>query len=216
MEAYIYKASLYCVDCAMAMSGAVPPASPSFAESKLLDSDTTIIGPYLNGGGEADSPQHCDGCRCHLENPLTDDGVEYVISAIERDDGDQAVLRTWIGHYGDAIRNKVDLFLAYGEVIDRETFLPENSDTADSEFLSDMFDCVASGMDATDACEYMVRVYRIVAHPTSVREYLRSFGAWGDDRLADDSENVLRAIWIIAGNLREAGEDNSGLTCIEP
>jgi len=28
-------------------------------------------GPYPDGGGEADAPQHCGGCGVFLENPLT-------------------------------------------------------------------------------------------------------------------------------------------------
>ena len=39
-------------------------------------------GPYADGGGEADTPQHCDGCGHFLENPLAGDGLIYVEDAI--------------------------------------------------------------------------------------------------------------------------------------
>ncbi len=42
------------------------------------DSDEHPKGPYSDGGGESDSPQHCASCGTFLENPLTDEGVEYV------------------------------------------------------------------------------------------------------------------------------------------
>ena len=37
-----------------------------------------LICGRANGGGESDTPQHCDDCDVFLENPLTDDGNEYV------------------------------------------------------------------------------------------------------------------------------------------
>jgi hypothetical protein len=39
-------------------------------------------GPYPDGVGEADTPQHCDGCGEFLENPQTGDGLIYVEDAI--------------------------------------------------------------------------------------------------------------------------------------
>ena len=53
-----------------------------FTTDTDYDSDDLPKGPYGDGGGEADSPQHCDGCRQFLENPLTGDGVVYVEDAI--------------------------------------------------------------------------------------------------------------------------------------
>src|SRR3954469_15157799 len=46
------------------------------------DSDKFPKGPYENGGGEADTPQHCDQCMAFLENPLTEDGCAYVIDEL--------------------------------------------------------------------------------------------------------------------------------------
>jgi hypothetical protein len=53
-----------------------------FTTESDYDSDDLHKGPYADGGGEADTPQHCDGCRQFLENPLTGDGLTYVEDAI--------------------------------------------------------------------------------------------------------------------------------------
>lgn len=86
MNAYIYQAALWCEDCALKQrehldaafreSGAAP-GSPDD------DSDRYPQGPYSDGGGEADTYQHCDGCHTFLENPLTDHGVTHVLGQIK-------------------------------------------------------------------------------------------------------------------------------------
>ena len=54
---------------------------------------------YSDGGGEADYPQHCCICDEPLENPLTDDGVEYVLDAIRQSlsepRSERDVVRDW-------------------------------------------------------------------------------------------------------------------------
>ena len=47
-------------------------------DETTFDSDQYPKGPYCNGGGESDCPNHCDGCKVFLENPLTQDGENYV------------------------------------------------------------------------------------------------------------------------------------------
>lgn len=63
MDAYILPegCEFYCEDCA-----------PEGAEA------------YPDGGGEADSPQHCGNrdCQKHLGNPLTSDGIDYCLEAL--------------------------------------------------------------------------------------------------------------------------------------
>lgn len=75
MNAYIFQAALLCEDCAMATREQHDSDVPIDDRD---DSDNWPQGPYPDGGGEADCPQHCDHCGCFLENPLTSDGVEYV------------------------------------------------------------------------------------------------------------------------------------------
>ena len=52
---------------------------------------------FPNGGGEADAPQHCDSCGVFLENPLTDEGVQYVLEAIE--EGSGSCIAEWAAFY---------------------------------------------------------------------------------------------------------------------
>ena len=91
-DAYVYRAALYCASC---IEGTVGVPSD--------DSDMWPQGPYADGGGEADYPQHCDECGVFLENPLTDDGREYVELAIAGFDHDASgnadVINEWREFY---------------------------------------------------------------------------------------------------------------------
>ena len=83
MDAYIYQADIYCEDCAEDIKQDIFAAANSIDDMKPLnDSDGFPQGPFSNGGGEADSPQHCGSCGVFLENSLTDDGQEYVRKAL--------------------------------------------------------------------------------------------------------------------------------------
>src|SRR5580700_4943174 len=70
------------------------------------DSENVPQGPYPNGGGEADTPQHCDACGVFLESPLTPDGTRYVIEKLvehaREGDGDAKVLMEWANFYNAA------------------------------------------------------------------------------------------------------------------
>lgn len=83
--AYVYRAALWCEDCGEGIkrdlaSGGKAPDHPD--DESSYDLDDYPEGPYPDGGGEADMPQHCDGCGTFLENPLTGEGVQYVREAI--------------------------------------------------------------------------------------------------------------------------------------
>jgi hypothetical protein len=99
---YIYQAALYCDDCAteimnqLAKAGK-PGADPN--EPPPEDSDEWPQ-PASDGGGEADSPNHCDageGCEhavtlpcgskvgCPLAHELTSEGARYTNEKIAED-----------------------------------------------------------------------------------------------------------------------------------
>ena len=86
-DVYMYQAALYCAECGEAIreeltkAGQAPPEPD---DESSYDSDDFPKGPFADGGGEADSPQHCDACSVFLENPLTGDGEAYVQECIER------------------------------------------------------------------------------------------------------------------------------------
>jgi hypothetical protein len=80
-DAYVYAADLYCEDCGSEIQE---------GKEDTGDSNDYPQGPYPDGGGESDGPQHCGsgaGCVNAMEfagtkvgvwlgNPLTQDGVE--------------------------------------------------------------------------------------------------------------------------------------------
>lgn len=88
MDVYIYQADIYCVDCGQAIICRIQRDTPTFvsanpSDERKFDSDDYPKGPYSDGGGESDSPQHCGMCRVFLENALTRDGETYVRQAID-------------------------------------------------------------------------------------------------------------------------------------
>ena len=123
MYVYIYAADIYCEDCGEAIREGITkegrgtfgfytgPDDPE--DERSYDSDEFPKGPYPDGGGEADSPQHCGaGPECHnaielsdgtkigawLENELTAEGVVYVKEAIQ--EGGE-VAEMWAEFYCD-------------------------------------------------------------------------------------------------------------------
>jgi hypothetical protein len=104
MNAYVYQAALLCEECAgNAQADLIEKGDVESITAAILDnlnSDNWPQGPYAHGGGEADSPQHCDSCGVFLENPLTSDGVEYVrATVLERND----VTTLWQQFYCDSL-----------------------------------------------------------------------------------------------------------------
>ncbi|KKL63091.1 hypothetical protein LCGC14_2178540 [marine sediment metagenome] len=102
MNVYIYAADIWCEDCGRAIheritSESIAPEDPSNREGYFNSIDFPK-GPYPDGGGEADLPQHCaagenclvafhcsDGRKIGvwLENELTEEGVTYVKEAVK-------------------------------------------------------------------------------------------------------------------------------------
>ena len=83
MNAYVYKADIYCEECAQDIMRECSGID-HYCENKE-DPENYPQGPYPSGGGEADTPQHCGECGLFLENPLTPDGREYAQQAVEND-----------------------------------------------------------------------------------------------------------------------------------
>jgi hypothetical protein len=100
MDAYIYRAAVWCGPCvikALVAAGKAAPGaidmSPAEALQQIVSangftseshygSDDLPKGPYAEGGGEADIPQHCQGCGQFLGNPLTPHGLIWVEDVI--------------------------------------------------------------------------------------------------------------------------------------
>lgn len=118
MNVYIHDADIYCEDCGEAIceflkGSDFAPTDPD--DETSYDSSEFPKGPYPDGGGEADCPQHCgSGKDCFnaielsdghkigawLENPLTIDGLGYVREAIQ---GGGEVAALWAEWYADCL-----------------------------------------------------------------------------------------------------------------
>lgn len=100
MEAYIYKADIYCASC----GEDIVHDLKAHKVRDTGDSDEFPQGPYTNGGGESDTPQHCCVCDKFLANPLTGDGLRYVeceiIDHYLTGAGQFEVLAKWQSEYG--------------------------------------------------------------------------------------------------------------------
>jgi hypothetical protein len=96
MDAYVFQVGMLCADCAQTRIIGVEamPVKPAGYPS---DSKAYPQGPYPEGGGEADTPQHCDDCQKFLQNPLTDSGYAYVAELLSTGRG--SVLKEWAKFY---------------------------------------------------------------------------------------------------------------------
>jgi len=81
MDVFMYKAAFHCKDCGSKIKVLLGYSCENLSEFEY-DSDQYPKGPFGDGGGEADCPNHCDTCGLFLENPLTGDGEQYVIDTL--------------------------------------------------------------------------------------------------------------------------------------
>jgi hypothetical protein len=93
MDVYLFHAAFLCDDC-----GETVIKEQMHNIEDTGDSDDYPQGPYPDGGGEADSPHHCDHCGEFLENPLTTDGIEYVKDSIKSAPSNAASV-IWANYY---------------------------------------------------------------------------------------------------------------------
>ncbi len=79
MNVYTYCADIYCQSCGEELVDLLDDYIPVDARD---DSEQYPQGPTSDGGGEADAPQYCGKCGIFLENPLTNDGVVWVMDKL--------------------------------------------------------------------------------------------------------------------------------------
>lgn len=117
IDAFIYQAALLCEPCGKAQQEACIREAHSTRQlmETGVDSEGYPAGPYADGGGEADTPQHCDHCGTFLHNPLTGDGSTYVRDAfgefVELGRGKLEVLADWIREYPYEFDDYVEITL---------------------------------------------------------------------------------------------------------
>ena len=98
MKVWVYQADIYCDEC-----GPTICREHGLDPGNLPEGDSNDIpqGPYLDGCGEADQPQHCGHCQVFLRNPLTNDGYRYVMEKLT-DIGSaksRGILQEWMDYY---------------------------------------------------------------------------------------------------------------------
>ncbi len=96
MNVFTYNAELLCQPCGEATIELLEKYVP---EDERDDSDRYPQGPTADGGGEADCPQHCVKCDTFLQNPLTNEGVLYVVEALGSDSEEQESAQEWAEFY---------------------------------------------------------------------------------------------------------------------
>jgi len=69
----------------------------------------------------------------------------------------------------------------------------------------DLADCAHQG-DCEESVRGFIRNYGVTADAEDCRDFLKPFGAWDAEELADDEMNLVRAVWVVAGNLKDSGE----------
>lgn len=70
---YVYSGELLCTSCGNAEKEIIRAAYPERVDSEFSDH-----WPQEETISESDTPDHCAGCGCFLDNPLTLDGMAYV------------------------------------------------------------------------------------------------------------------------------------------
>lgn len=91
-------------------------------------------GPFADGGGEADCPQHCDATGEFLDNPLTEDGSAYVKQAFKAyatdARGNLDVLRVWAGAYVNEYTEACEEAASEGLIAEDAELIPEAEEAA--------------------------------------------------------------------------------------
>lgn len=80
-----------------------------------------------------------------------------------------------------------------------------HADELTEALAHDLRDCGASG-DASGAVAYVRSNYEVTGNEAHCRDYLRGYGAWEEDELADHDKNLDRLVWLTGCALREEGE----------
>lgn len=113
MKVSIYQAAFLCEDCTNKTKKELNYLHEDLPQHEY-DSNNYPKGLYENGGGESDTPGSCDHCHIFLENPLTGDGIQYVLDVFVScilQNRINKVVQEWIEFYKDDYYNDVQFEL---------------------------------------------------------------------------------------------------------
>ncbi len=77
------------------------------------------------------------------------------------------------------------------------------------ELASALFNCAGPGK-VDNAVRHVVETYTKPGNPDAIRRALDQVGAWTDEQLEDDAENLHRMIFVLTGDFAE-GSDTAAL-----
>ena len=137
MDAYIYQAALLCDDCALKVIEDLKAKGVADAG----DSDGYPQGPYGDGGGESDLPEHCAHCNEFLENPLTSEGMAWLKEALASEHGKPEIKELWADFYEldyPPVQKWVVGSNMPGYMPDNENYLADDYEDAIMAMISEM------------------------------------------------------------------------------
>jgi hypothetical protein len=199
VKAYVYRAALWCEECgeevrrridAVRHLNGLPPIDT--LDERTYDSDDYPNGPYDDGGGEADSPWHCDKCQVFLRNPLTSRGEEYLTEMLVAGQDDlSGVAQEWCERYD---RNpEAPYFNTYGHFMGR---LPDECVAECSE---------PNGQSAEPALRRWRTELNFKVPRDQAIDYLVEYGCWDREEMEAwlDSTLAETVLWVACGNQRD-------------
>lgn len=90
--------------------------------------------------------------------------------------------------------------LYYGGTDDLEICATELSE----RLLEALKDCGQPGCDAMPAVDFVLSEYNVTGDESQCRAYLKGYGAWDENELADHDANLRRLVWLTGCQLYEA------------
>lgn len=64
-------------------------------------------------------------------------------------------------------------------------------------------ECTVGGQDASEPVAYWIEALNFDGPADEIRAYLKEYGTWDDDELADHRQNLQRLFWLYCGDLNE-------------
>ena len=116
---FAYQADLYCDDCGDDIRA---EQEERVSNCPALKDDSDAYPQWAPDDSESDCPQHCAACGVFLENPLTDEGIGYVVGAVQEfissrnpdnhyaaTRGDATVIKQWVEYYDIPVDEVFDI-----------------------------------------------------------------------------------------------------------
>ena len=81
-----------------------------------------------------------------------------------------------------------------------------DGDELDNDLLDALLDCGTPGQAADDSVAHVLETFTVSGDVLDCAAYLKGYGAWTAEELANHETNLERLVWLAGCSLRE-GED---------